>query len=146
MVSAELQRHLDEKARGLFPEGEYERACAGIPRCGQMLAPRYTVQHLAHHIRALRSLEELRTFLRAEASPPQRILIAWAFVRISKALGPDYEIVRSLPFIHGERLLQMNGLDLCQVGFWLHLIAWPDSYCPSERDQDCGPCNLEPPQ
>lgn len=146
MVSAELRRHLDEQARDLFPVGGYELARAEIPRCGQMLAPRYTVQHLAARIRALGSPEELCRFVRTEALPEQRIMIAWAFVRISKAMGPDYEIVRPPSFIHEERLLQMSSLELCHVGFWLHLIAWPDWYCLSARDEDCGICDLDPPR
>lgn len=146
MGSAELQQYITEQASSLFPEGLYEASRTAIPRCGLILVPRFTVRHLAERLRGMQSVEELRTFTRDEATRSDHILIAWAFQRIAETVGPGVDEVCLPLHIGPERLLRMDALHLCQLGFWLHLIVWPESYCPASRSNDCGNCDLQPPR
>jgi hypothetical protein len=107
-----------------------------------MLACRYTVRHVASHLRGLTSQEELRSFLHTKANQQERILIAWSLVRIIELACGDSMHLPSAA--RTERLLHLDGLGLCQLGTWLHLIHWPEAHCPTHRDGDCGRCSLEP--
>lgn len=146
MGSAALHKHILEQARGLFAAGAYEAACAVIPRCGMMLAPRYSVRHLAERLRSMRGVEELRTYVQTAATDKDRVIIAWAFVRVAETAGADGERTCQPLNVGAERLLRMDALQICQLGFWLHLIVWPEDYCPSSRSHDCGSCSLESPR